>query len=86
MKKLLSTLFIVSSLFVGVTVAHSTPKSETTQPNFYNFEDQLIDGIIPKPTAMGFNARGKVRFGRLSHLSKCFMGSLFATSRDATFK
>jgi len=53
---------------------------------FYDFNEQLIDGEIKKPTTLYTDARGKVKFDRLLRLKKSFLPDLFATSKESVFK
>jgi|TARA_R110000737_G_scaffold244611_1_gene255461 hypothetical protein len=53
---------------------------------FYDFNEQLIDGEIKKPTALYTGARDKVKFDRLLRLKKSFLPELFATSKESVFK
>jgi len=53
---------------------------------FYDFNEQLIDGEIKKPTTLYTDARGKVKFDRLLRLKKSFLPELFATSKESVFK
>jgi|TARA_R110002033_G_scaffold9571_1_gene31652 hypothetical protein len=53
---------------------------------FYDFNEQLIDGEIKKPTTLYTNARDKVKFDRLLRLKKSFLPELFATSKESVFK
>ena len=63
----------------------ATPVKKT-KPNVYVFEGLVIDGIIARPSFMGFNLRGKVAFGRLSHLAISFRKSLLDTGREGLFR
>ena len=53
---------------------------------FYDFNEQLIDGEIKKPTTLYTDARDKVKFDRLLRLKKSFLPDLFATSKESVFK
>jgi|TARA_B100000287_G_C20631492_1_gene779993 uncharacterized membrane protein YvbJ len=53
---------------------------------FYNFEDQLINGDIRKPSNLYFDARQRVQFEQLLRLKKNFMNDLFETAKDRIFK
>jgi len=59
----------------------ATPKSK-----FYDFNEQIIDGEIKKPTTLYTNARKKARFDRLLKLKKNFLPKLFATAKEKVFK
>ena len=53
---------------------------------FYDFNDQLIDGEIKKPTTLYTDARDKVKFDRLLRLKKSFLPDLFDTAKESVFK
>ncbi len=53
---------------------------------FYDFNEQIIDGEIKKPTTLYTNARQKVRFERLLKFKKSFIQDLLETSKEKTFK
>ena len=79
---MLRLIILISFLFVPLPVnANPSVKSK-----FYNFDDQVIDGEIKKPTALYTNARQKVKFDRLLKLKKSFIPDLLKTSEDKTFK
>ena len=65
MKKLFfMVMVIVGAFFIADTA------SAKTKAKFYNFEEQLIDGEIQKPTTLYTDARQQVRFERLLKLKK----------------
>jgi hypothetical protein len=61
--------------------AKPSPRSK-----FYNFDEQMIDGQVRKPTYLYINTRDKARFERLLNLKKSFMRKLFDTSKNPVFK
>ena len=63
--------------------AHAAPPSKS---KFYNFDNQIIDGEIKKPTALYTNSRKKVEFERLLNLKRSFLPDLLNTSKDKAFK
>ncbi len=76
------TIVAVLSGFLSVTSAYSqTPRSK-----FYDFNEQIIDGEIKKPTSLYTDARQKVKFDRLLRLKKSFLPDLFKTAKDKVFK
>lgn len=83
MKKLL-VLFIV--LLFALPVMAQNPPANNTRSKFYDFNEQLIDGEIRKPTALYTDARTRARFERLMKLKKSFLPELFKTSRNLVFK
>ena len=73
---LLAILFILPA-----TILTNPPKSK-----FYDFDEQVIDGEIKKPTARYTNARQKIKFERLLKFKKSFIPDLLETSKEKTFK
>tara|TARA_R110000824_G_scaffold234072_2_gene422553 strand:- start:2594 stop:2818 length:225 start_codon:yes stop_codon:yes gene_type:complete len=67
--------------FVPATIAKPPVKSK-----FYNFNEQLIDGHIRKPTVTYVDHREKAKFERLLKLKKSFLPKLFQTARERVFK
>jgi len=57
------------------------PKSK-----FYDFNEQIIDGEIKKPTTLYLNSREQVKFDRLLKLKKSFLPKLFASAKERVFK
>ena len=58
-----------------------TPKSK-----FYDFNEQLIDGEVKKPTTLYLDSREQVKFDRLMKLKKSFLPKLFNTAKERVFK
>jgi hypothetical protein len=86
----LGILACVIAFFIGMCAvpndASSRPPRNNTKSKFYDFNDQLIDGQIRKPTAIYTDARAKVKFDRLLRLKRSFMKELFDTSKERVFK
>jgi hypothetical protein len=57
-----------------------------TKAKFYDFNEQLIDGQISKPTTLYTDAREQVKFERLLKLKKSFLNDLFDTAKERVFK
>ena len=72
---------LLAGLLFASSVYGKTPKSK-----FYDFNEQLIDGEIKKPTSLYTDARQKVKFDRLLRLKKSFMPELFKTAKERVFK
>jgi hypothetical protein len=69
------------------TIALSSPPNDkNVRSKFYDFDQQIIDGEIKKPTAIYMSARQRVKFERLLSLKKSFLPRLFASSRNKVFK
>ena len=73
-------------VFLGVVLLASSVQAQTPKSKFYDFNEQLIDGEIKKPTALYTDSRQKVRFDRLLKLKKSFMPELFKTAKERVFK
>ena len=69
-------------LLASVEVSSKTP----TKSKFYDFNDQIIDGEVKKPTTLYTDAREKVKFDRLMSLKKSFIPQLFKTAKERVFK
>ena len=80
MKKL--ALLLIVAFTLSITPAYGkSPKSK-----FYDFQEQLIDGEIKKPTILFLNHRDSVKFNRLLKLKKSFLGALLQTSKERVFR
>ncbi len=87
MKKVLSSviIFTVILMFIAST-AYSAPPKRNVKSKFYDFNEQLIDGEIKKPTNLYVDSRQRVKFDRLLKLKKSFLPSLFNTAKERVFK
>jgi hypothetical protein len=83
MKILLAISLILAILWPWLSgdVSAKEPKSK-----FYDFDEQLIDGEIKKPTPLYTDARSKVKFDRLLKLKKSFLPKLFDTAKERIFR
>ena len=80
MKKGISAVIVACCLVL--TTSPALAKQE--RPNkpsvmFYEFGPSFIEGILSGPGLTNFHLRGKVTFGRLSHLKKSFIPTLLAS-------
>ena len=64
-----------------MAISAKTPRSK-----FYDFNDQIIDGEIKRPTTLYTDSRDRVKFDRLMKLKKSFLPELFRTSKERVFK
>ena len=64
-----------------MAISAKTPRSK-----FYDFNDQIIDGEIKRPTTLYTDSRERVKFDRLMKLKKSFLPELFKTSKERVFK
>ena len=79
---LLSLLIFFIILFASI----STPSAKNPKSKFYDFNEQLIDGEIKKPTTLYTDSRERVKFDRLLKLKKSFLPQLFDTAKERVFK
>ena len=85
MKKLKFCVFC-SALSVFLLASVEVSSKTSPKSKFYNFNDQIIDGEIKKPTTLYTDARERVKFERLLKLKKSFLPKLFATAKEKVFK
>ena len=81
LKYFISLLIFFSIIFTTIPVSAKSPRSK-----FYDFDQQLIDGEIKKPTALYTDGRERVKFDRLLSLKKSFIRKLLLTSKERVFK
>tara|TARA_R110002110_G_scaffold224829_8_gene438837 strand:- start:4873 stop:5118 length:246 start_codon:yes stop_codon:yes gene_type:complete len=81
MKIIKKVIPIVIFLIIILSIMGASPRSK-----FYDFNDQLIDGQINKPTTLYTDARQQVKFERLLKLKKSFLNDLFDTAKERVFK
>ncbi len=79
---LLGTLIAFLVALDSVVVNAKTP----LKSKFYDFNEQLIDGEVKKPTTLYTDARKQVRFDRLLKLKKSFIPNLLNTAKEKVFK
>ena len=79
-------IFFAIVISMATSVAFATPPKKNVKSKFYDFNEQLIDGEIKKPTNLYVDSRQKVKFGRLLKLKKSFLPSLFKTAKERVFK
>ena len=85
MKKIKLCVFC-SFLSIFLLASTDVSSKAPTKSKFYDFNDQIIDGQIKKPTTLYTDARDKVKFDRLMKLKKSFLPKLFATAKEKVFK
>ena len=73
-------------LALGLLTTNSSAAKDPLKSKFYDFNEQLIDGEVKKPTTLYTNARQKVKFDRLLRLKKSFLPRLFRTAKERVFK
>ena len=80
--------YLISFLVFIFIILNTTAITMAKQPRakFYDFNEQLIDGEIKKPTTLYTGSRDKVRFDRLLRLKKSFLPELFDTAKESVFK
>jgi len=80
-----SIILILMILIMLVGMAIAGPPSKV-RSKFYDFNEQLIDGEIKKPTTLYTDSREAVKFDRLLRLKKSFLHKLYDTAKDRVFK
>lgn len=79
--------FIVMVVLWTILISAATPaNAKSPKSKFYDFNEQLIDGEIKKPTALYTDARERVKFERLLKLKKSFLPQLFNTAKERVFR
>lgn len=73
-------LFFIAGL---AEIANCKPPQKS---KFYDFNDQIIDGEIRKPSGLYTDSREKAKFDRLLKLKKSFLPELFKTPKNKVFK
>ena len=79
-------LYLVSFLAVFILLANVSEAQKSPKSKFYDFNEQVIDGEIKKPTALYTDSKRKVKFDRLLKLKKSFIPELMKTAEERTFK
>tara|TARA_R110002124_G_scaffold101253_1_gene248755 strand:- start:181 stop:429 length:249 start_codon:yes stop_codon:yes gene_type:complete len=77
------TFLVITFIILNMT---AVVLAKTPRAKFYDFNEQLIDGEIKKPTTLYTDARDKVKFNRLLRLKKSFLPELFDTAKESVFK
>lgn len=85
-KDILKSIALVIICFIIAALAGEALAKPPAKSKFYDFNEQLIDGEIKKPTALYTDSRQKVKFERLLRLKKSFLPDLFKTSKEKVFK
>ena len=78
--------FISFTIFLFIFLNATAAVAKQPKSKFYDFNEQIIDGEIKKPTTLYTNARQQVKFDRLMKLKKNFLPKLFATAKERVFK
>ena len=84
----ISAFLVVFTILAVLALAANVEAARAASPRakFYDFQDQLIDGEVKKPTTLYTDARDKVKFDRLLRLKKSFLKNLFKTAKEKVFK
>jgi hypothetical protein len=88
LRKIILIAFLLFSIIFSIGLPWFVPSAFAGQPKakFYDFNEQLIDGEIKKPTTLYTNAREAVKFERLLKLKKSFLPQLFDTAKERVFR
>jgi hypothetical protein len=79
-------LYAVSFLVLFVLLGNEAQAQKSPKAKFYDFNEQVIDGEIKKPTALYTDSKKRVKFDRLLKLKKTFIPELLKTAEERTFK
>jgi hypothetical protein len=79
-------LYVASFFALFVLLANEAHAQKSPKAKFYDFNEQIIDGEIKKPTALYTDSKKKVKFDRLLKLKKSFISDLMNTSKENTFR
>jgi len=79
-------VFLVIAILIFVSPLAYAEPPRNTRSKFYDFNEQVIDGAIRKPSVLYSNAKQHARFKRLLRLKKSFLLNLFETSKEKVFK
>jgi hypothetical protein len=85
MKSLIKLIFVILSLMTVLCLS-SAGTAKEPKAKFYDFNEQLIDGVRKQPINLYIDARTKVKFNRLLRLKKSFLPRLFKTAKRKVFK
>ena len=77
---------MITAIFLTCFLLSSSAFGKQPKSKFYDFNEQLIDGEIKKPTTLYTDSRQRVKFDRLLSLKKSFIPELFKTAKERVFK
>ena len=81
------SFFIILVVLWTILISAATPaNAKSPRSKFYDFNEQLIDGEVKKPTTLYTDARDRVKFERLLKLKKSFLPQLFKTAKERVFR
>ena len=84
--KIYLVLILAAAFSMGLPWLCPEAMGKQPKSKFYDFNEQIIDGEIKKPTTLYTSAREKVKFNRLFKLKKSFLPKLFDTAKERVFK
>ena len=85
-KEILRGVVAVLVCFIIAALAGEALADQPARSKFYDFNEQLIDGEIKRPTTLYTDSRQRVKFDRLLRLKRSFMPELFKTAKERVFK
>tara|TARA_R100000664_G_scaffold19169_1_gene28317 strand:+ start:5169 stop:5444 length:276 start_codon:yes stop_codon:yes gene_type:complete len=80
------TILITILLIALFVLAVPDSRARSPKAKFYDFNEQLIDGEIKKPSTLYTDSHTITKFDRLLRLKKSFLPKLFKTSKEKVFK
>jgi len=78
--------FISITVFLFIFLNSTATVAKQPKSKFYDFNEQIIDGELKKPTTLYMDIREKARFERLMKLKKSFIPKLLTTAKERVFK
>tara|TARA_R110000824_G_scaffold248156_3_gene437252 strand:- start:1339 stop:1587 length:249 start_codon:yes stop_codon:yes gene_type:complete len=80
--------YFISAVVFIFLILNTTAITMAKQPKskFYDFNEQLIDGELKRPTTLYTDSRQRVKFERLLKLKKSFLPKLFDTAKERVFR
>ena len=79
-------IFISFAIFLFIFLNSTATTAKQPKSKFYDFNEQIIDGEVKKPTTLYLDSRAQVKFNRLLKLKKSFLPKLFDTAKERVFK
>ena len=78
--------FISFLMFMFIFLNTTAVTAKQPKSKFYDFNEQIIDGEVKKPTTLYIDHRTQVKFGRLMKLKKSFLPRMLRTAKERVFK
>ncbi len=81
-------LILLIAVIFTMSVPWLCPEAKGKKPKskFYDFNEQIIDGEVKKPTVIYTSSRERVKFDRLLKLKKSFIPKLLDSAKERVFR